>query len=389
MIVGGPGRFFSCDGYDKLKRFGFHIYGFIDGYSRFITQTYCGIDNKTALTPLIIYLRMIRRLGKVPCMIRADKGVETALIAWAQYTLRKAIRDDMYAERVAETQRLGLEPPEPLPPLRFEQAFWWGPSTRNVRIERWWRSLADSSLREYLHYFESLADEGYYAEVKPDRIAMRYVYMEMLRVRIIGFVLVHNNHRIRKQPTREHYLPTGKPRLLYEYPNVPDLHEPIHEPTLAWLEELVQDFDIDRYLPERMEELCARICLEHGFSAAYMQRMTLGKDARSGEDMYPHRRIYLYLRENLRMIHGQDKEFLVEQPTPRQGMALIQRRIKAAIPPQVREVMHVSFTGADRRRPFPLEPIQNEDNYDEELVEDIGDDNNNEGDDGLLWDWVE
>ena len=25
MIVGDPGRFFSADGYDKLKRFGFHI----------------------------------------------------------------------------------------------------------------------------------------------------------------------------------------------------------------------------------------------------------------------------------------------------------------------------------------------------------------------------
>ena len=158
-----------------------------------------------------------------------------------------------------------------------------------MRIERWWRSLADSCLREFILYFESLANEGYYAEVKPDRIAMRYVYMEMLRVRITGFVTIHNNHRIRKQPTRQHYLPTGKPRQLYEYPNAPDLHEPIHEPTLTWLEGLVQDFDIDRYLPERIEELCARICLQYGYSAAYMQRMTLGKDARTGEDMYPHR----------------------------------------------------------------------------------------------------
>ena len=90
---------------DKLKRFGFHIYGFIDGYSQFITQTYCGIDNKTALTPLIIYLRMIRRLGKLPRMLRSDKGVETALIAWAHYTLLKAIRDAMYAERAAKAQQ--------------------------------------------------------------------------------------------------------------------------------------------------------------------------------------------------------------------------------------------------------------------------------------------
>ena len=73
------------------------------------------------------------------------------------------------------------------------------------------------------------------AEVKPDRIAMRYVYMEMLRVRIAGFVSVHNNHRIRKQPTREHYLPTGKPRQLYEYANAPDLHESSLDPDATCL----------------------------------------------------------------------------------------------------------------------------------------------------------
>jgi hypothetical protein len=102
MIVGGPGRFFSADGYDKLKRFGFYIYGFIDGYSRFVVQTYCGVDNKTALTPLIIYLRMIRRLGKIPGLIRSDKGVETALIAWAHYTMRKAAHEATYIEHVAK-----------------------------------------------------------------------------------------------------------------------------------------------------------------------------------------------------------------------------------------------------------------------------------------------
>ena len=69
-------------------------------------------------------------------------------------------------------------------------------------------------------------------------------------------------------------------------------------------------------------------------------------------------------------------------------MRLLERHIKAAIPPQVQEVMHVSFTGAQRPRQFPLEPIQNRDSDDEELAGDIpGVDD--EGDDGLLWDWVE
>ena len=386
MIVGGPGRFFSADGYDKLKRFGFHIYGFIDGYSRYVVQTYCGVDNKTALTPFIVYLRMVRQLGKIPCLIRGDKGVETALIAWAHYTLRKATRDATYVERVAEAQRLGTELPEIPPPLRFEEAFFWGPSTRNVRIERWWRSLADSSLREYLYYFESLANDGWYTEVIPDRIALRFVYMEMLRVRIAGFVSVHNSHRIRKQPTRQHYLPTGKPRQLYEYPTVADLHEPIHEPTLAWMEGLIQGFDIDRYLPEKMEEVCARICLKHGYSALYMQTMRLGKNPNTGADLYPHKAIYLLLRAELRRIHGQVKGFLIEQPTPKEGMKLLQERIKAAIPPDVQQVMHTSYTGAGV--PFPLEPIKDGSNWDdEELVQDR-DDDNNEGDDGLEWEWL-
>jgi hypothetical protein len=290
--------------------------------------------------------------------------------------MRKAAYEATYTEHIAAAQHGGIEPP-PLPPtpFRFEDAFYWSTSLRNIRIERWWRSLADSSLREYLHYFESLAKQGWYAEVKPDRIAIRYVYMEMLRARISGFVSVHNSHRIRKQPARQHYLPTGKPRQLYEYPSVADLHEPVHEPILAWIEGFVQDFDIDRYLPEKIEQLCARICVQHGYSAESMQKMRLGKNPRTGEDLFPHQKIYLLLRADLRRIHGQVKGFLIEQPTPRAGMKLLQERIKAAVPPEVCHLMHTSYSGAETpaQVPFPLEPIEIEGNMwdDEEVVADI------------------
>ena len=115
MDIAGPGRVWSCDGYDKLKPWGFEIYGFIDGYSRNSLQTYCGIDNKTALSVLVQFLRLIRHLGKLPRLIRGDKGVETPLLAWAQVLLRRA---------TVEGQ------------LPFKKAFSWGTSTRNIRIER-------------------------------------------------------------------------------------------------------------------------------------------------------------------------------------------------------------------------------------------------------------
>ena len=81
MDIAGPGRVWSCDGYDKLKPWGFEIYGFIDGYAQFSLQTYCGIDNKTALLVLVQFLRLVRHLGKLPRLIRGDKGVETPLLA--------------------------------------------------------------------------------------------------------------------------------------------------------------------------------------------------------------------------------------------------------------------------------------------------------------------
>ena len=79
--MAGPNQVFSVDGYDKLKDFGFEIYAFIDGYSRFVPQIYVGIDNRTAVSVLKQYLTLVRRTMKILQLIRADKGVETLLIA--------------------------------------------------------------------------------------------------------------------------------------------------------------------------------------------------------------------------------------------------------------------------------------------------------------------
>jgi hypothetical protein len=152
--VAGPGRVFSCDGYDKLKPWGFHIYGFIDGYSRYVPMVYIGIDNKTSISILKLYIEMVKGLKKLPELLRSDKGVETNLMAYAQVTLRRELADD--------------------PELEFRKMYSFGTSVRNIRIESWWARMADMSLNEWREYFQELTKEGNWGNNAVDRTALRY-----------------------------------------------------------------------------------------------------------------------------------------------------------------------------------------------------------------------
>ena len=44
--IKGPNRVWSVDGHDKLKRFGFEIYGMIDAYARFTLDIYVGVGTR-------------------------------------------------------------------------------------------------------------------------------------------------------------------------------------------------------------------------------------------------------------------------------------------------------------------------------------------------------
>ena len=61
--VKGPNRVWSVDGHDKLSRFGFEIYGIIDGYSRYITRCYVGVSNRTQVAVQKIYLLAVAEHG--------------------------------------------------------------------------------------------------------------------------------------------------------------------------------------------------------------------------------------------------------------------------------------------------------------------------------------
>jgi hypothetical protein len=318
MKVAGPNQVFSVDGYDKLKDFGFEIYAFIDGYSRYVPQVYIGIDNRTAVSVLKQYLVLIRRTMKIPQLLRGDKGVETPLMAWAHVLLRR-VQHLVVQERA---DRGGDHIP-----LHFNQAFSWGKSTRNIRIERWWKGLADLSLREYRIYFRSLADDGWYDRTVPDQIAIRYIYMPMLRARVQEFVDVYNCHRIRKQRHREHYLPIGKPVYLFKvHEGVSDYAEDAHEPTLQWLESLVEDVDLDAYLPNTMMNLCLEICEREGFTNTDTYK--LGADLTTGRDIHPHYRAYCTLSRELRRRYSAGVELhALKDEAPRGGRVWIEKHI--------------------------------------------------------------
>jgi hypothetical protein len=90
------------------------------------------------------------------------------LLAWAQVLLRRAT-DFKENGNSGEYEQ-----------LPFRKAFSWGTSTRNIRIERWWRSLATSALNEYREYFQKLSNARLFDNVRPNRIAIQYIYMPLI-----------------------------------------------------------------------------------------------------------------------------------------------------------------------------------------------------------------
>src|SRR5207248_2888498 len=114
-MVKGPNRIWSVDSHDKLKEYGFEIYGAIDAYSQFILDVAVSICNATEVAIMWFYLNLVTLFG-VPEALRSDKGKETNLMAECQ------LRFQYYNN----------------PNLLFRKAYLFGKSTRNIRIESWW-----------------------------------------------------------------------------------------------------------------------------------------------------------------------------------------------------------------------------------------------------------
>ena len=242
-IVKGPNRIWSIDGHDKLSAYGFQIYGIIDAYSRRILGMFVGLSNQTQIAVLKYYLHTIKKYG-IPKSIRADKGIETLLVAATQFQFRR-------------TQK---------PNIPLEKTWAYGTSTKNQRIERWWRTLVDQQTDQWIDYFDQLKGKGLFDSSKYDRIALQYLFMDTLRSHIASFVQMYNSHAIRLQKSRELYLPSGKPNVMYNYPAEGHRnYSTIPDPSLLLLlENQLSWFDDTAYLVQATKALCDDIISKSG-----------------------------------------------------------------------------------------------------------------------------
>lgn len=193
-------------------------------------------------------------------------GSETVLLAESHLTLRRANQ----------------------PYLPFAKAYLYGKSTKNQRIEAWWNILTEGQTQEWKTFFAKLESDGYFDGGDTDKSCLQFLYMDMIRSDIHRFIEVHNSHPIRFQRNRDHYLPTGQPFLMYNYPeNAKDYKEKVDETVLAALEKEVADYDLDEYLPAATSLLYQQFLDQGGFPKVFTYDDSRHKDA------------YLYLRHKV------------------------------------------------------------------------------------------
>ena len=105
----GPNYAWHCDGYDKLKPYGFPIHGCIDGWSRKILWLHVTRSNNHPDIIATYYLNAVEEFGGCPVDLVTDLGTENGTMAATQ----SFFRDDANSHRYV-------------------------PSPRNQQIEAWW-----------------------------------------------------------------------------------------------------------------------------------------------------------------------------------------------------------------------------------------------------------
>lgn len=144
FIVPGPNYMWSMDGYQKLRFLGLEIYAAIDAYSRRII--WCSVCRSTSLPANIVqqYLKAILRLGFRPWLTRTDHGVETPLVARAQFDLARVTQPRIEIVRLDGSTRIHEQG------HRITDSHIWGASRGNRKIEQWWRQLRSAATGRWI-----------------------------------------------------------------------------------------------------------------------------------------------------------------------------------------------------------------------------------------------
>ena len=196
-VTPGPNFLWHCDGYDKLKPFGFAIHGAVDGYSRRVLWLHVSPTNNDPAVIAGYYLNCLQRNGYCPRILRCDLGTENTSLEFLQRFFRYDCNDD----------------------LAGVKSFMYGKSTTNQRIEAWWGLLRKYCTGWWINFFKR--DRGLYNGHDPIHTeCLRYCFIDLLRFEIQRTVTEWNVHQIRRNRNGE--CPSGRPDVIYFSPELYD-----------------------------------------------------------------------------------------------------------------------------------------------------------------------
>lgn len=155
----GPNYVWHIDSYDKLKPFGICINGAIDGFSRFMLWLEAHTTNSD---PKLIGSYFCKTVGQgmlCPQKIRADRGTENVYVEQMQIFFMHESGD-----------------PSP------ENAFIYGSSNHNQRIEQWWGYYRKENAQYWMNLFQTLKDTGSFTGGFLDVSLIQFCFMNLIQV---------------------------------------------------------------------------------------------------------------------------------------------------------------------------------------------------------------
>ena len=184
----GPNYSWHCDGYDKLKPFGFAIHGCVDGWSRKVLWLHVTRSNNQPDIIAKFYLDAVEEFGGCPIDLVTDLGTENGTIA----AIQGFFRDDPNSHRYV-------------------------PSPRNQRIEAWWGIFRKSCTTWWINFFKDLVAQGILdLSSELDMECLWFCFAELIQ-KVLNEVKEHwNTHSIRKS---RHDTVSGRPDSLFYLPN--------------------------------------------------------------------------------------------------------------------------------------------------------------------------
>ena len=184
----GPNAAWHCDGYDKLKPYGFPIHGCIDGWSRKILWLFVTRSNNQPHNIAAYYLETVRKYRGCPVNLITDLGTENGIMAGIQAFFRNNPDSHRYV-----------------------------PSPRNQRIESWWAFFRRSHTSWWINYFKDITMEEVDMTRQLHSECLWFCFAPLLQ-RCLNQVKEHwNCHYIRRS---RHDTVKGRPDSLYYLPDI-------------------------------------------------------------------------------------------------------------------------------------------------------------------------